>query len=231
MSAQPPVVLVAEDEPQMAVILAYLLETEGFTVRTARDGAQARAVFDAGGVDLAILDIGLPREDGLSLCRHIRAVGDTPVLLLTARAESAEVIEGLESGADDYVTKPFHPRELALRAHALIRRRGTPRPRRLVRVDDLVIDPASAKVTISGQEVRLTPTEWRLLAALAERPGEVVSWRRLLEQAWEVAEWSGGRELVKAAVYRLRLRLGDDPAEPRFVETVRGAGYRLRLAP
>lgn len=230
MSDPSPVVLVAEDEPQMVVIVAYLLETEGFAVRTARDGVEARAIFDAGGIDLAILDIGLPRENGLSLCRHIRAVGDTPVLLLTAHAEHAEIIEGLESGADDYVTKPFHPRELALRAHALIRRRHA-RPHRLVQVGDLVVDPAAAKVSIAGRQVRLTPTEWRVLAALAERPGEVVSWRRLLEQAWEVTEWSGGRELVKAAVYRLRLRLGDDPGDPRFVETVRGAGYRLRTAP
>jgi DNA-binding response OmpR family regulator len=222
-----PLALLAEDEPQMADMVAFILEHEGLRVVTVHDGLRAREVLAGGGVDIAVLDIGLPGLDGLTLCREIRAAGSLPVLMLTARADDSELIEGLEAGADDYVVKPFKPRVLALRVNALLRR-AVPRTTGPLRVGDLVIDPVARVVTAAGRAVPLADREWRLLMALATRPGEVVSWRKLLAEVWEADDWLGGREMVKAAIYRLRQRLHDDTAHPRYVETVRGAGYRLK---
>ncbi|WP_232668167.1 response regulator transcription factor [Pseudonocardia sp. TRM90224] len=226
MTAQKPTALLAEDEPQMAEMVAFILESEGLDVVTVHDGLQARRVWAEGGIDIAVLDVGLPGLDGLQLCREIRAAGVLPVLLLTARSDDSEVIEGLEAGADDYVGKPFKPRVLALRVNALLRR-SAPRAPEQLRVGDLSIDLLTRAVVVAGRSVVLTDSEWRLLNALAARPGEIVSWRRLLDEVWEVENWVGGRELVKAAIYRLRQRLHDDTAHPRYIETVRGAGYRL----
>lgn len=226
MTQETPLALVAEDEPQMAEMVAFILESEGLRVTTVHDGLQARQVWQRGDVDIAVLDVGLPGMDGLELCREIRDAGSLPVLLLTARSDDAEVIEGLEAGADDYVVKPFKPRVLALRVNALLRR-SVPRASGPTHIGDLRIDPLARTVAANGQTVALTDSEWRLLAALTARPGEVVSWRRLLSEVWEVEDWVGGRELVKAAIYRLRQRLHDDTAHPRYIETVRGAGYRV----
>jgi DNA-binding response OmpR family regulator len=221
-----PLALLAEDEPQMADLVGFILESEGLRVRIVHDGLLAREVWAAGGVDVAVLDVGLPGLDGVSLCREIRAAGSLPVLMLTARSDDSEVIEGLEAGADDYVVKPFKPRVLALRVNALLRR-TSPRATGPLHVGDLRIDPLARVVTAAGRTVALTDREWRLLAALAARPGEVVSWRKLLAEVWEADDWLGGREMVKAAIYRLRQRLHDDTAHPRYIETVRGAGYRI----
>jgi DNA-binding response OmpR family regulator len=222
-----PVALLAEDEPQMAEMVAFILESEGLKVITVHDGLQARQVWSEGGIDIAVLDVGLPGLDGLELCREIRAAGSLPVLILTARSDDSEVIEGLEAGADDYIGKPFKPRVLALRVGALLRRSG-PGASGPIKVGDLRIDPLARTVSVHGQTISLTDSEWKLLAALVARPGEVVSWRRLLSAVWETEDWVGGRELVKAAIYRLRQRLRDDTAAPRYIETVRGAGYRVR---
>jgi DNA-binding response OmpR family regulator len=227
MTEDMPVALLAEDEPQMAEMVAFILESEGLKVVTVHDGLQARQVWSEGGIDIAVLDVGLPGLDGLSLCREIRAAGALPVLILTARSDDSEVIEGLEAGADDYIVKPFKPRVLALRVSALLRRSG-PGASGPIRVGDLRIDPLARTVSVQGQTVSLTDSEWRLLSALVARPGEVVSWRRLLSAVWETEDWVGGRELVKAAIYRLRQRLRDDTTAPRYIETVRGAGYRVR---
>lgn len=227
MTDDMPVALLAEDEPQMAEMVAFILESEGLKVITVHDGLQARQVWAEGGVDIAVLDVGLPGLTGLELCREIRAAGSLPVLILTARSDDSEVIEGLEAGADDYIVKPFKPRVLALRVGALLRRSG-PGASGPIKVGDLRIDPLARTVSVHGQTISLTDSEWRLLAALVARPGEVVSWRRLLSAVWETEDWVGGRELVKAAIYRLRQRLRDDTADPRYIETVRGAGYRVR---
>ncbi|SHL34334.1 two-component system, OmpR family, response regulator MtrA [Pseudonocardia thermophila] len=218
--------LVVEDEPQMADIVEYILQTDGLDVRLARDGAQGWEQWSAGGIGLVVLDIELPGPNGLELCTRIRAASSVPILVLTARTDTQSVIAGLEAGADDYVTKPFHPRVLSLRVQALLRRAQPTRMAPTV-VGDLEIDLRSGTVTVAGRQVSLAATEIRVLAALAERVGEVVSWRQLLATAWDVDDWVGGREMVKAAVYRLRHRLGDDPAHPRYIETVRGVGYRL----
>jgi DNA-binding response OmpR family regulator len=234
-SPSTPVALVAEDEPQMAAIVAFALETQGFRVQTVHNGGDALAAIEAGGLDLAILDVMLPRVDGLELCRRIRERGALPVIMLTARTSIDDVIAGLEAGADDYVAKPFHPRELALRATALLRR-ATPAPGtspssvRPITVGALRVDAARHEVLLDGAIVHVTSNEFRLLHALAIHAGEVCSWEQLLHDAWGVEVWDGGREMVKAAVYRLRQKLHDDPSEPRVIEAVRGVGYRLRTS-
>jgi DNA-binding response OmpR family regulator len=227
MSPDAPIALVAEDDPQMAEMIAFILESEGLAVRTVHNGLQAREIRGAGGADIAVLDVGLPGLDGLELCREIRAASSLPILLLTARSDDSEVIAGLEAGADDYVVKPFKPRVLALRVNALLRRSAS-RSNSAIQIGDLRIDPFTRTVTAGGREIALTDSEWRLLMALATRCGEVVSWRKLLGEVWSAEEWMGGREMVKAAMYRLRQRLKDDPGRPRYIETVRGAGYRIK---
>jgi two-component system response regulator MtrA len=226
VTVEPPLALLAEDEPQMAELVAFILESEGLRVRIVHDGVRAREVWTNEAVDIAVLDVGLPGIDGLELCRQIRAAGHLPVLMLTARSDDSEVIEGLEAGADDYVIKPFKPRVLALRVNALLRR-ATPHGRGPIQVGDLRIDPVARTISAPDRTLTLTGSEWRLLAALAARPGEVISWRRLLNEAWDTQDWVGGREMVKAAIYRLRQRLQDSTTQPRYIETVRGSGYRL----
>jgi DNA-binding response OmpR family regulator len=224
-----PHVLVADDEPQMATIVAYALQTQGFDVSVAHDGLEAKALLSEHRFDAAVLDVMMPRMDGLALCRLIQRTTGIPVLLLTALSEHEHVVEGFETGADDYVAKPFHPRELALRVSALIRRRGAVAsgPAPVLTAGDLRIDTNTYEVTVSGVLVPMSTTEFRLLAVLAARPGVIVTWQDLLREAWHVEEWTGGREMVKAAIYRLRQRLDDDPHNPRYIVTVRGVGYRL----
>ena len=225
-----PVVLVAEDEPQMAAIIAFALETQGFAVRTVYNGLAAKEALDGGGIDLAVLDVMLPRYDGLELCRHIRKNNSMPVLLLTARTAKEDVIAGLEAGADDYVAKPFHPRELALRASALFRRSQHPavsEPVAPVAHPRVAVDSARHAVTLDGEVLHLTNNEFRLISALLSAGGDVRTWQQLLREAWGLEGWEGGREMVKAAVYRLRHKLGDDPTEPILFEAVRGVGYRM----
>jgi DNA-binding response OmpR family regulator len=223
-----PRALVAEDEPQMATIIAFALETQGFVVTKVHDGQAAMRVIDAGACDLAVLDVMLPAPDGLALCRHIRASSTLPVLLLTARTDPDDVIAGLEAGADDYVAKPFHPRELALRAVALTRRSaaGRTEPGAQIEFGDILVERSTHQVTVGGVVVPVTSNEFKLLCVLLSAPGIVCSWEQLLHDAWGVDAWDGGREMVKAAVYRLRHKLRDDPAAPKYIEAVRGVGYR-----
>lgn len=223
-------VLIADDEPQMVMIVAYALQTQGYDVVVAHDGLEALALLTSHRCDAAVIDVMMPRMNGVELCRHIRRTSDIPVLLLTALSEHEHVIEGLEAGADDYVAKPFHPRELALRVAALLRRGNRHEPEVLT-VGELTIDTRTYQVRARGVPVPLSSTEFRLLSALASCPGVTVPWRDLLRKAWQVEEWAGGRELVKAAVYRLRQRLDDDPHHPRYITTVRGVGYRLVVRP
>lgn len=218
-----PCILVVDDEPQMVMILSYLLKGHGFDVVTAANGAQALQQFDDHDIDLVLLDVTMPSVGGLEVARRLRRAGDVPIVFLTARSHTEHVVAGYEAGADDYVTKPFDPQVLLLRLDALLRRRITPRAR-VIELDDLVIDLDAQTVRVQGALVTLTDTEWRLLGALAERAGEVLSWRYLLSQAWDIHNQVGGRELVKVAIYRLRKRLGHSG---ELIVTVRGEGYRL----
>lgn len=228
MTGSAPLALIAEDEPQMTMIIEYILAGRGFECVSARDGVAALELFREAEPDVVLLDVTMPRMGGLEVCRRIRSTSQVPILLVTAHGEADDILAGFEAGADDYVSKPFDPRVLGTRVDNAMRRGGhTPKAR--VEMGELVIDTAARSVRVGGAVASLSVVEWRVLAALADRIDDVVSWRSLLAQAWETEEWVGGRELVKATVYRLRQRLGTEAA--RHIETVRGEGYRLRSNP
>lgn len=219
--------LVVDDELQMTIIVEFALQTQGFTVHTAHDGATALNILRTREVDLVVLDVLMPTLDGLTLCERIRARSDVPIMLLTALGRQEDVIDGLERGADDYVIKPFHPRELALRAQALVRRhRRGGGDETVLRIGDLVVDSAKRTVTIRGRRLELTSTEFDLLGHLAEHKGTPQSWQQLLRAVWGTSDLRGGRDVVKSTVYRLRSRLATLGAA-HYVQTVRGVGYLM----
>ena len=215
-------VLVVDDEVQMLDIISFALETQGFATVCERDAERGWASFQQHRFALAVLDVMLPRSSGIDLCRRIRAAGNLPVILLTARGETKDRIAGLEAGADDYVTKPFHPRELALRAEAVVRRSGS-------RDDDLQLGDlrfVGEEVLVGDRVVRLPSTELRILRALAAQQGHTVTSADLTLQGWRVLEGPGTREMLKTAVYRLRMHLRDAGSH-YTVTAVRGIGYAL----
>jgi DNA-binding response OmpR family regulator len=222
-----PRVLVVDDEPQMVGIVAYAFETQGFEVLTAYDGEQALQKINSEQLDMVLLDVMLPRVDGFEICRIVRQNTTLPVILLTARKEDEDVIHGLELGADDYMTKPFNPRELALRAQALLRRSGWGEMRATVSNGPLKIDFNTHQVLLNGQTLHLTHNEFELLSCLMRHTGRVLSWQSLLKTAWGLDVWEGGKEMVKTAIYRLRQKIEDEPDNPSLILTVRGAGYTM----
>jgi two-component system phosphate regulon response regulator PhoB len=233
-SAEAARVLVVEDEPDIAALIAYQLTREGFRVETAASGTDALAAVPRELPDLLVLDRMLPGLSGDDVLKTLKGEAGTsgvPVLVLTARREQEERIEGFELGADDYLTKPFSPRELVLRVHAILRRaRDTASPNggRVLRAGPLRMDLGSHQATLDGQEIVLTPTEFRLLEALVERKGRTQSRRQLLERAWDVKSEISDRlhtRTVDMHVRRLRSKLG---IVGDWVETVRGFGYRFR---
>ncbi len=217
--------LVVDDEPQMTMIIGFALETQGFTVLSAHDGVTALNILRSRDIDLVVLDVLMPAMDGLSLCSHIRAGSQVPIMILTALDQYENVIAGLEHGADDYVTKPFHPREVALRAEGLVRRNRGAVAGATMQVGELRINPIQRVVLLAGQPIELPFTEFRLLAHLATHRGKPQSWRDLLREVWGARDLAGGRDIVKAAVYRLRLRLATVDGGAEYVHTVHGAGY------
>lgn len=217
-------VLLVEDEESYREPLAFKLRRDGFEVVAVADGLKALAAFDRGGVDIVLLDLMLPGLSGTEVCRELRQRGPTPVIMLTAKDSEIDKVVGLEIGADDYVTKPFSPRELALRAQAIVRRsRRAPDTEQIVN-GALVIDPAARTASHDGTVLHLSDVEFRLLAALARRPGQPVGVRDLLNEVWHTTETAGGRDMIKTTVHRLRHRLG--PAGGLIV-TVRGVGYLM----
>jgi DNA-binding response OmpR family regulator len=214
-----PSILVVDDEPPILELVRGYLEREGFTVRTAEDGLAAVEQVRVDRPDVVILDLMLPGLDGLEVCRRIRTFSDAYVLMLTARSEEIDRIVGLSVGADDYLVKPFSPRELVARVKALLRRPRGGLP--TATGANLVIDPARRAVTIRGSAIILTATEFDILAALARDPGVVISRNQLLDRVWG-PEFVGDDHLVDVHVANLRHKIGDG-----FVETVRGVGYRL----
>jgi two-component system response regulator MtrA len=219
-------ILLVEDDGSVREAVTLALEGEGHAVETAVSGEEALGRWRRSRPDLILLDVMLPGTDGLEVCRRIRHEDQTPIIMLTARADPIDVVLGLESGADDYVTKPFETRVLLARIKAVLRRqKGEPQGRAL-RVGDLVIDPAAMSVTRAGAEVHVTPTEFRLLYELARRPSQVFTRAMLLEQVWEYS-YLGDSRLVDVCVQRLRAKIEDDPARPAVIQTVRGVGYKL----
>jgi DNA-binding response OmpR family regulator len=221
-------VLLVEDDERLARITARYLETHGVRVSLAFDGQQGLVEARRQEFDLVLLDIMLPGMDGISICRALRQRRDVPIIMLTARGEEADRVLGLESGADDYVAKPFSSRELLARIRAQVRRaRGRSGPaERVLRVGELVLDTGALQATLGGREVLLTGYEFALLRALAERAGRVLSREQLLDVAKGSAEQSFDRS-IDGHISRLRQKLGDDPRHPRLLKTVRGAGYVL----
>ena len=214
-------ILLVEDDATIREMTQLSLERDGFVVDTAADGPAGLEAFRAGSPDLVLLDVMLPGLDGVSVCRAIRESSVVPVVMLTARTDAVDVVLGLEAGADDYVTKPFEPSVLAARLRAVLRRVTRAAPQQPLRFGDLEIDPLGMVVTRDGQELSLTPTEYRLLLMLAENAGVVLGRERLLEEVWGYV-WAGDTRLVDMHVRRLRGKVGSE-----VIETVRGAGYKM----
>ena len=220
-----PKVLVVDDEPQMVGIIAYALEQEGFEVLTAYDGEKALLKVAQEKPALVVLDVVIPEIDGFEVCQRIRQQTTIPVIMLTVKREEVDRIRGLELGADDYLTKPFSHRELVLRVKAILRRTGVTQARERIVSGELSIDLLRHQVTLRGQPVDLTPTEFRLLSCLASNAGRVLTWQALLKEVWSYEEWQAGPELIKVHIRRLRKKIEPDPGEPHFILTVRGVGY------
>ena len=222
-------VLVVDDEPMVRDVLSRYLSRDGFQVRTAADGEAALEAFADDEPDVVLLDLMLPRIDGFEVFRRMRDERPaSPVIMLTARGEVTDRIVGLDIGADDYVAKPFSPKEVVARVRAVLRRAGAERSAgdRILRFDGLEIDPRPREVKVGGRPVALTPKEFDLLHLLASSPREVFSRYRLLDELWDVA-FDGDPATVTVHIRRLREKIEPDPSEPRWLVTVWGAGYRF----
>jgi len=221
-------ILSVEDDERIRTAVRLALEDEGWTVDEAENGEEALVKFAQSPTDVVLIDIMLPDIDGFEVCRAIRRQSDVPIVMVTARDDTHDVVAGLEAGADDYLTKPFAPKELSARIRALLRRARTADPASPhLRFGDLEVIPDQGVVRRNGQEVHLTETEFKLLVELATSPGKVFSRETLLDKVWGYDYFADGR-LVDVHVRRLRTKVETDPANPRHVVTVRGLGYKLQ---
>jgi DNA-binding response OmpR family regulator len=228
--AESATILLVDDEDSVQKLLAYPLERDGYRVVQARDGEDALRRFEEERVDLVVLDVMLPRLDGLEVCKRLRARSTVPVIMLTARDDEVDKVLGLELGADDYITKPFSIREFRSRVRAVLRRAASPslddrdRP---IEVDGLRVDPARRTVEARGEPVELTYVEFELLRTLAARPGRVFTRQSLLEALWGDSAYREPRT-IDVHIRHLREKLERDPSQPAYIVTVRGVGYRFR---
>ena len=221
-------ILTVEDDERIRTAVKMALEDEGWEVEEADNGEDALQAFTRHPADVVLIDIMLPGIDGFDVCRAIRRASDVPIVMVTARADTHDVVAGLEAGADDYLTKPFAPKELSARIRALLRRARSSEPGLThLRFGDLEIIPDEGIVMRGGNEIHLTKTEFRLLVELASVPGKVFSREVLLERVWGYGYFGDGR-LVDVHVRRLRMKVEADPANPRYVMTIRGLGYKLQ---
>jgi DNA-binding response OmpR family regulator len=223
-------VLVVDDEPTVREVVQWYLEHHGYQVELAGDGAGALDAFTAHVPDLVVLDLMLPGVDGLEVCRRIRAASATPVIMLTAKGHEADRIVGLELGADDYLVKPFSPRELVARVRSVLRRtlgNGELARAQPLRVGDVSVDPATREVSVAGRALALTAREFDLLAFLVRHPRQVFTRGQLLRQVWEYTWVGDDTSTVTVHVRRLREKLEEDPSNPVRVQTVYGVGYRF----
>jgi two-component system, OmpR family, response regulator len=223
-------ILIVDDEDAIQKLLTYPLEREGFRVLQARDGEEALRRFHGETVDLVVLDLMLPKVDGLEVCKRLRSESSVPIIMLTARDDELDKVLGLELGADDYITKPFSIREFQSRVRALLRRASLPAQAaqdELIALDGLRIDLARRAVSVDDRAVQLTYVEFELLRALAASPGRVFTRQMLLEALWGGSEYREPRT-IDVHVRHLREKLERDPREPEYIFTVRGVGYRFR---
>jgi DNA-binding response OmpR family regulator len=232
MTEPAPTILLVDDEDSVRKVLAFPLERDGYIVVQAADGEEALRQFAAHTIDLVVLDIMLPRLDGLEVCKRLRATSTVPIIMLTARDDELDKVIGLELGADDYITKPFSIREFRSRVRALLRRAKAPHTSGEVQAerlehDGLVIDIPRRAVEVRGAPVQLTYVEFELLRTLAAQPGRVFSRRMLLEALWKSADYRDPRT-IDVHVRHLREKLEAEPRTPEFILTVRGVGYRFR---
>lgn len=230
-------VLVVDDEEPLARVIASYLEREGFTTQLAHDGPGAVAAAEAAEPDLVVLDVMLPGFDGVEVCRRIRRFSDCYIIMLTARTDETDKVVGLSVGADDYVVKPFSPRELVARVRALLRRPRWPTAQPAqdataepadpaIVLGDLTVDAVARQASVAHQQVDLTRTEFDLLLTLAQRPRQAFSRRQLIDAVWG-PDWYGDEHIVDVHVGHLRRKLRDDASEPRVIRTVRGVGYGM----
>jgi two-component system response regulator RegX3 len=222
-------ILVVDDEPAISDAVAYALEGEGYEVESRSDGEAALEAALSESFDLVILDLLLPKLSGTEVCRRLRSESDIPILMLTAKDAEVDRVLGLEAGADDYVTKPFSIAELVSRVRAILRRRELDRAGRgfaFKRVGSLTLDLARHNVTLDGRDVQLTPSEFRLLALLAEEPERVYSRREIMQHLWE-STYVGDERACDIHISNLRRKLEGEPEKPQRILTVRGVGYRL----
>ena len=220
-------ILTVEDDERIRTAVSLALEEEGWEVKETAKGEDALVAFAQDPSDVVLIDIMLPGIDGFEVCRRIRRLGDVPIVMVTARSDSHDVVAGLEAGADDYLRKPFDPKELSARVRALLRRsRPSESPAQMV-VGQLEVIPDEGVVRLAGDEVHLTRTEFRLLVEFASSPGKVMSREDLLERVW-ARDYFDDERLVDVHVRRLRTKIEPDPANPRYVVTVRGMGYKLQ---
>ncbi|GEO97286.1 response regulator transcription factor [Kocuria turfanensis] len=228
-------ILVVDDETDLAQLVAGYLRKAGLEVAVRHDGTEAVAAVRDFIPDVLVLDLGLPGIDGIEVCRQVRTFSDCHVLMLTARDDEVDKIVGLSVGADDYVTKPFSPRELVARVQAMLRRArtgnaesaaGSQHSQQALVIGELVVNEDSRQVHLAGEPVALTRIEFDLLLCLAARPQLVLSRRQLVEMVWDT-HWTGDEHLVDVHIGRIRKKLGDEATNPRFIHTIRGIGYRM----
>ena len=223
-------ILVVDDEPQIVKVVKAYLEKAGFGVVSAADGSTALAVFQHEKPDLVILDLNLPGMDGLDVCRAIRRISDVPVMMLTARVEETDKLIGLELGADDYVIKPFSPREVVARVRSILRRTGASLAQsETIHVGDLLIDLDLHTVNLGERVIELTPTEFEILVVLARQPRRVFSRLQIMEQA-QGDSFEGYERTIDAHIKNIRLKLETNPRKPTHIQTVFGLGYKLEAA-
>jgi two-component system, OmpR family, response regulator RegX3 len=221
-------ILLVEDEESITTPLAAALERDGFSAEVVRTAAEAIERGRRLAPDLVLLDLGLPDGSGFDVCRELRATSQVPIIILSARGEETDRVVGLELGADDYVVKPFSAREVIARIRAVLRRAGTPEAPAdgPIELGELRLDVARRAVTLAGEPLELSRKEFDLLALLVREAGNVVSRERLIDEVWDV-NWFGSTKTLDVHVSGLRRKLGDDPASPRFLHTVRGVGFRF----
>ena len=222
-------VLFADDDAETQQLVGMILKNENMKVVYAHDGSQVFDVWQMNPVNLMILDIMMPIMDGLEACRRVRRVSDIPIILLTAKTQEADILEGFNTGADDYITKPFRAKELVARINAVLHRTRRQRVQagRQLAYDELVMDMDTRRVTLDGKYLRLTPLEFQLLHYFMQHPGDLLTKEELLEEVWGYLKPGGNMNLVETTIRRLRMKIEVDASNPHYIQTVWGRGYRL----